>query len=58
MDNTDETNEALELELIAAYEALLRTAALSSEDDTYSLAQSSPYRFVPSVLSDHVIGTL
>ena len=40
-------------ELIAAYEALFRSTVQpnDNDNDTYSLAQPSPYRFVPSMLS-------
>ena len=62
MDKIQETKETVKVipatemskeELIAAYETLLKTTALASEDDIYSLTQPNPYRFVPSMLSSH-----
>ena len=38
-------------ELVAAYEALFKSTAPVDDDDASSLAQPSPYRFVPSTLS-------
>lgn len=42
------------LELIEAHRTLMARyrIALASENDAYSLAQPSPYPFVPSVASD------
>ncbi len=40
-------------ELVAAYEALFSSVVLTTEADAYSLAQPSPYRFVPSMLSNN-----
>ena len=51
-----QTTSATELskeQLLAAYDALFRSAAETLDQDAYSLAQPSPYRYVPSTLSNN-----